>query len=297
EMKAERQQKPLIPYGWVRALLLFAAYLGLTVLINFLLPYLQTNAPAADPAQAQPSLLPYLYFIIAALVSFALVWVFLRFIDRQPFSSIGLSMSDKGTDALTALLLGIFLLCAGASVLFFTGQLRWTDNSFNGNELFISFGLLVIIALYEEVVFRGYVLNNLLNSVPRWPAIGISALAFTLAHVSNPSFAVLPLINILLAGVLLGINYSYTKNLWFSTCLHFAWNFMQGPVMGFQVSGLPFKSLLSHSLQGDEIVTGGKFGFEGSVVATALYLLAIALLVWAYQRKKVIAAAPVLQTK
>jgi membrane protease YdiL (CAAX protease family) len=296
-MKAERQQKPLIPYGWVRALLLFAAYLGLTVLINFLLPYLQTNAPAADPAQAQPSLLPYLYFIIAALVSFALVWVFLRFIDRQPFSSIGLSMSGKGTDALTALLLGIFLLCAGASVLFFTGQLRWTDISFNGNELFISFGLLVIIALYEEVVFRGYVLNNLLNSVPRWPAIGISALAFTLAHVSNPSFAVLPLINILLAGVLLGINYSYTKNLWFSTCLHFAWNFMQGPVMGFQVSGLPFKSLLSHSLQGDEIVTGGKFGFEGSVVATALYLLAIALLVWAYQRKKVIAAAPVLQTK
>ena len=84
---------------------------------------------------------------------------------------------------------------------------------------------------------------------------------------------------------LLGINYIYTKNLWFGILLHFSWNFFQGPLLGFEVSGLPLQSLLQHDIQGSELLTGGKFGFEGSLVATVLLTMAIVILAWVYEKK------------
>jgi membrane protease YdiL (CAAX protease family) len=134
-------------------------------------------------------------------------------------------------------------------------------------------------------VFRGYILNNLMESMNKWMALGISAALFMMAHGTNPGITFIAAINLFLAGLLLGINFIHTRNIWFAVCFHFSWNFFQGPVLGYEVSGLPLQSVLQPSLQGAWYITGGSFGLEGSFVATGLFLLALLLLYATYEKR------------
>jgi uncharacterized protein len=284
QMKPELHNKPIIPQGWLRVIVFVVFYFSLLLVAGFLLLYAQKQTPADNENKAVQGI-PYLLFIINAIISVAAVWLFRKIIDRRSFESIGFAIDKNGIHAGTGFFLGILLLCAGTTILFFSKNLFWTDISFNGNDLFISLGLMVIVAFYEEIVFRGYILNNLLASANKWLALFISAFIFALAHLANPDFSIVAAINIFLAGILLGINYIYTKNLWFAIMLHFTWNFFQGPILGYDVSGLHLQSLLQHDIQGNELLTGGKFGFEGSLLATLVCVLAIVALGWVYEKK------------
>ncbi|HEX4850555.1 MAG TPA: CPBP family intramembrane glutamic endopeptidase, partial [Puia sp.] len=101
----------------------------------------------------------------------------------------------------------------------------------------------------------------------------------------NPGMNFIPLINIFLAGILLGMNYIFTRNLWFAFLLHFAWNFFEGPILGYKISGINLPTLLQMDLKGDLLLTGGEFGFEGSVINTGLTVIAILILYWVYEKK------------
>jgi uncharacterized protein len=284
-MKAELHNKPRIPYGWLRALLFIIFYMALLLAVGIV--FYMVNAKTASPdtaATAQGSLL-YLSFIINALLSLGSVWLFRVFIDRRSVESLGLGIQQQGMHAGTGFFTGIFLVCAGTCLLYFTKNLQWTGMAFNANDLFISFGLMVIVALYEEFVFRGYLLNNLLQSMNKWAALLISAFVFALAHATNPGITIVAAANILLAGLLLGINYLYTRNLWYAIMLHFTWNFFQGPILGYDVSGIQLQSLFQHEVSGSTLLTGGPFGFEGSIVCTILLVIAAAVLVWIYEKK------------
>ncbi|MEO5592998.1 MAG: type II CAAX endopeptidase family protein [Chitinophagaceae bacterium] len=284
-MKPELNNKPGIPYGWLRALLFVAFYLAVLVIAGLVIALIVKKAPVTADKQIADQGIFYIAFIINAILSVAAVWLFRKIADRSSFESIGFAIDKNGSHAGAGFFLGIFLLCTGTCLLYFSKNLVWTDISFNGNDLFISFGLMVIVAFYEEIVFRGYILNNLLESVNKWLALIISAFIFALAHIANPGFSIVGAVNILLAGILLGLNYIYTKNLWFSIMLHFSWNFFQGPILGYEVSGMPLKSLLEHEMHGSKLLTGGKFGFEGSLIATLLYILAIGVFIWVYEKK------------
>ncbi|MBC7903861.1 MAG: CPBP family intramembrane metalloprotease [Gemmatimonadaceae bacterium] len=281
-MDSYKNTKPAIAQGWLRALLFVIFYFLITLSSGTLLMMLM---PAAETRQAEPDarLVP-LGFLVLAVVSMIVVWAFRKMIDRKSFASLGFEWTGNARHAGTGFALSVLLLCAGSLILFFMNHLQWTDIHFSGTDLFIGLGLMLIVAVYEETVFRGYILNNLLDSVNKWYALVFSAVLFALAHAANPNIAVLPVVNIFLAGLLLGINYIYTKNLWFGILFHFGWNFFQGPVLGYQVSGVNLGSVLEQDLKGDTFFTGGQFGFEGSVVASALYLLSVGLLVFLYNR-------------
>jgi len=282
-MKPYLNNKPLIAQGWLRALIFCVVYFAL-VFTAFLVMGIFHKLPAASVKDTANNV-PYLSFVAIAIISISLAWLFRTLVDRRTFNSLGFSFDKNGPHAGVGFFMGILLLCTGTCILFFSKNLAWTDISFNGNELFISFGLMVIIAFAEEIAFRGYILNNLLQSLNKWIALLVSALIFALAHLDNPDFSIIAAVNIFLAGILLGINYVYTKNLWFGIMLHFTWNFFQGPILGYEVSGLPLQSLFQHEVQGNKWLTGGGFGFEGSLVATLLCILAIVALVWVYEKK------------
>ena len=282
-MKPNLNNKPIIAQGWLRVVLFVVFYFSLLFVVSFMLGYFNKQSNAEKTTT--PKSIPYLLFIINAIISFGAVWLFRKIIDRRSFDSIGFSIDKNGVHAGTGFFLGILLLCSGTCILYFTKNLQWTDISFNGNDLFISFGLMVIVAFYEEIVFRGYILNNLLESANKWLALFISAIVFALAHLANPDFSVVGAVNIFLAGLLLGLNYIYTKNLWFGIALHFTWNFLQGPLLGYEGSGMQLQSLLQHHVQGNELITGGKFGFEGSLVASLVCVMAIVALALVYEKK------------
>jgi hypothetical protein len=139
-----------------------------------------------------------------------------------------------------------------------------------------------LASFYEELIFRGYILNNLMDSFPNWLALLISAILFMFFHWTSLGF--FPLANTLIMGLILGLNYIYTRNLWFSICFHIGWKFMVGPVLGFS-GDESFQTLLQTKMNGDENLTGGAIGLEGSVLLMAVSLLSLIILYLFLQKK------------
>jgi hypothetical protein len=134
-------------------------------------------------------------------------------------------------------------------------------------------------ALHEELVFRGYP-YQLLRRWKRWFAIALSSLVFAALHAGNSDVTALALLNIFLGGIVLALAYERHRRLWMPIGLHFAWNMMSGPILGYEVSGFAAReSLMTTMVIGPPLITGGGFGIEGSVVMTGVELAAI-LVLW-----------------
>lgn len=264
----------------MRAILLFTGYLLVSVAAAFTAGGVwATWHPTATAQQTIESPgFNALGLTIAAILAIPLVLVFRVWVDRRSITSMGLQWQGFSRQAMAGVLLSIVLLGLGSLILFATGNIWWTGVTFDAASFFSALGLFALIALEEELVFRGYMLNNLMESMDKWTALTITTVAFALVHLGNLHIDLVAVINLLAGGFLLGINYIYTRNLWFSLLFHCSWNFCQGSVLGYEVSGLDFQSLLHMEKNGSHLLTGGQFGFEGSLIATLL--LVITILVW-----------------
>jgi membrane protease YdiL (CAAX protease family) len=166
------------------------------------------------------------------------------------------------------------------------GNVSIQDTSIN-IPLLVGYVLLFAIgSLNEEIMIRGYILSNFCESMNLYIALLASLFLFAVIHLANANVTLLSVINIFLAGILLGIYYIHTRNLWLPISLHFSWNFFQGPVFGFEVSGVDVTGVIIQDIQGSDMVTGEPFGFEGSIIATLLMVISIVLLHYRYQDKK-----------
>jgi membrane protease YdiL (CAAX protease family) len=311
-MSDQAIKNPRIRQGWLRVVLFGCCFCLITLLIAIPAVLAVTDVRKedliADPVHTLSGLLAgnylWLMLVLELIISLISVGIFRLFIDRRSLMSLGLEFDGYLTEAVTGLLMGPALLGIVALLLLFSGHLEWTDIVLDGNQLFISLGLMMLIAFSEELVFRGYILGNLLDtlapdsrtdtagrhnglsaSTGKWIALSISAVLFAAFHFTNPGIHTLAFVNLFLAGMLLGINYIYTRNLWFSFLFHLSWNFFQGPLLGFRVSGLNLPSLLQAEPRGDLFITGGEFGLEGSILNTAVSLTALLVLAWAFGRK------------
>jgi 8-oxo-dGTP pyrophosphatase MutT (NUDIX family) len=144
---------------------------------------------------------------------------------------------------------------------------------------------LLAVAVSEEVVFRGYLLRAL--AAWRGPLVGVLATSvlFALVHSLNPNLNGLALLNLALAGVLLALAVERTGALWLAIAYHFAWNLTEGSILGMPVSGMAWNGLLTTIRpSGPALLTGGLFGPEGGLVATAILLLSL-LPLWALTRR------------
>jgi len=286
------RKRPLIRPGWLRVLI-FSSFYAISVLFTFKAAaemlestgLTDRGGKKTDPALLLNGDLLWLTVLTGLLLAFLVVYIFRRFVDRESFVSLGFDTEGWGNEALTGFFLAPALLGLGSLILFASGNLKWMDFDFDPGNLFIEMGIFIMAAFSEEIIFRGYILNNLMSSFNRWVALFISSVLFALAHFSAEGIGFLPLVNLFLGGLLLGINYSYTKNIWFAIFLHFSWNFFQGPALGFKVSSSTFHSLLQTELKGNPLITGGGFGFEGSFVYTALILSTLLILSFLYERK------------
>lgn len=268
---------PVIQQGWVRALVLFIVYIGIYFLTGAIAGAVWALRNTGTPVETiiHDPTLNALVLLVSGILAIATSLLFRRFIDRQPVYSMGFAWKGHQRDAWAGFLLGPVLLGIGSLILFSLHAIHWTDTRLHAGAIATGLVLFLFTALSEELVFRGYILNNLLSSLDKWPALGASALLFTLTHLGNAHLHPIALVNLLAGGLLLGINYIYTRNLWFSLFFHFSWNFFQGAVLGYEVSGFGLESIWHMERKGEELLTGGAFGFEGSVVATGLLVLGL----------------------
>jgi membrane protease YdiL (CAAX protease family) len=271
----------------MRALLFLFVFIGCSVLVALITGSIMGVSPFAPKKSIPDEQLRNITItslLINAIVAIALTVTFRRIIDRKPAKSLGLQWKSFEADASIGFCLGAALPGAATLLLYATGNLDWNEVHFVTGDLLLGFVLMVLIALTEELVFRGYILNNLLESMNKWTALAVSAAMFALAHGSNPGISSVAIANLLLAGMLLGINLIYTRNIWFAVLFHFSWNFIQGPVLGYTVSGLPLKGVLQPDLKGPWWLTGGEFGLEGSFITTCLFALAVLLFYFVYEK-------------
>jgi len=283
-----KYMQPMIKQGWLRALIFTICLLVFIFFAGKAMQFMNFHPTAQPGAGSRMSAEQYLYLglILSSVLSYLVVLFFRKIVDRQPVADLGLEWHNRKAHAATGFFLGLLLLGIGTLLLVTTGNLEWTDIFPDGRSLFVSLGLMAMIAFTEELVFRGYILNNLMQSMNKWNALLLSALVFALFHGGNPGIHVIALVNLFVGGLLLGINYVFTKNLWFGILLHFSWNYYQGPVLGYEASGIHLNGLLQQERTGNSLMTGGLFGFEGSILCGVLALLAAVTLGYAYTKKR-----------
>jgi uncharacterized protein len=286
------QKEAVIKQGWLRVLLFCICFFVFQMVTGVLLGLIVmaiTKAGSLTEAMQQMRENSSLSILIIVgfnfISSMLLVFLFRRLVDRKSIYSLGWDFSNYKIHALVGLLAGITSLGLGTFILIALKNLHFTGWNVDGKEIIFSLGIMVFVAIAEELMFRGYILNNLMQSANKYAALIISALLFAIAHNANPDFNWLSFINIFLAGLFLGINYIYTQNLWYAVLLHFSWNFFQGPVLGYDVSGLKFESIFIQETSGNPLITGGAFGFEGSAIASVMMIMFTVVLWMAYEQK------------
>ena len=136
-------------------------------------------------------------------------------------------------------------------------------------------GALALPALSEEIIFRGLPLLLLAGVIGQWPAVVLTSVAFGLSHLGNPEATVLGLVNISLAGVLLGTVFFTPGGIWAAWGAHLGWN-LSLAALGAPVSGLPLSiPYLQYDPGGPAWVSGGAFGPEGGVLGSVAMLAGV----------------------
>lgn len=261
--------------GWLRVLLVVPVYVLFIGLLQFLSAI--TFQFPLNLTQQLSSLDECLLMVFSLLGTLVLVALFTRLVDREPLRVLGLYTAGRTVEFFysVGLIIFGFLLCYLS--LEFNGQLIYQGANWNGREMLLSIGIYLAIAVSEEVLLRGYVLRNLLLSFQLPVALSISALLFSAMHLFNAHVSVLGLFNLFLAGIALGIAYLIRRSLWLPITIHFCWNFIQTH-LGFPVSGNNAYSLIDIYMPEKNILNGGDFGIEGSLLAIVFQLVGIYVL-------------------
>ena len=270
--------------GWLRVLFIiipFVLFVGVFQMIGMMVLGLKPSMHHFIPNTFQTTVLE-LFMLMA---TFAVVGIFRRWVDRESFRSLGFGLKDVKEESLMGLSLGLVMMAAGFLLLLSLREISWEGTNPDAVKLVLSLVLFIAVGFTEELIFRGYILNNLMRSMNRYVALVVSSILFSLVHMGNDNFNVISFVSILFAGLLLGLPYIFTKSLWLPVTLHFSWNFFQGTIFGFNVSGNTEYALINQSRNADTLLNGGKFGFEGSILSIIFVALAITFL-WVYYRRK-----------
>ncbi len=220
-----------------------------------------------------------------------------RLLDRRRFGDFGFHFGRQWwSDFGFGLALGAVLMALIFGVEYAAGWVRITASPVNQypewsfTAWILSNGIFYLcVGIYEELISRGYLLRNLAEGLriariqPRTAvliAYLISSSIFGLLHLGNPNASLISTLNLILAGLFLGLGYALTGELGISIGLHITWNFFQGVVFGFPVSGTgSVASFIGIQQLGPDWMTGGAFGPEAGVMGLAAMAIGFGI-VW-----------------
>jgi membrane protease YdiL (CAAX protease family) len=266
--------KLIIPYFFIVGLFQWIAYYNLGLEIN--------NIEMVHKTPFQ-SLIVSFATLLGTLIT---IWLMMKFADEKPFHTLGFKNHLIGKDICKGIFLGFIIMLLGFSILYFTNQIEVQNVVFDSKSFFFGLFLFIFVGIAEEVLVRGYILKNLLASFNNYIALFISAIIFSVLHLGNPFMDFISFTQLFVIGFLFGIPYVITRKLWFSIALHFSWNFFQGTVFGFNVSGNQHFSIIQTKFNTPTIWNGGYFGFEGSILCLLLQLMVISVILFEYRKKR-----------
>lgn len=218
---------------------------------------------------------------VIIILSVVLFW---KVFDKKPLRDMGITPVKEGyRDFLKGLAFGIIAISTVFIILLVTGNVSVAKGLAHPEFTFdMLTGLLmfILVGFGEEIFSRGYCMTVLNQTGNRWVVVLVSSMIFSILHAVNPNVSALGLINIFLVGVLFAYMVLKTGSIWMPIGFHITWNYLQGNIFGFEVSGQEIQGgLYSTRYITENIVNGGKFGPEGGI-ATTIILLIFFVIIW-----------------
>jgi uncharacterized protein len=267
---ARAQRTFWVADGELRAVWKLSAYFAVWVLVFFAWVIIASLLPLPMYSPLLQSSIFLAAVLVAALFG-------MRAVDRAPFAAIGFGGRQAarhfaiGLGVSAGMMGGVFLVeivtgTAGVRIAVITvGQ--------SAGILVSGFALYSIVGFAEEILLRGYPFRVLLRATNPTATLLVTSVIFSLIHLANPGISVPALCNIGLAGIWLGKARLVTGRLWLPIGLHTGWNFLQGTVFGYPVSGVLEGGVFRTDALGAAWWTGGMFGPEGGALATCILVL------------------------
>jgi len=223
--------------------------------------------------------------IVAAAAMLGLYALFVKWFEKHKAQDIPLKR--LAIEAIKGLGIGFVLFLIVVLIMMLFGLYRieniGTDKPLN---IISAFFLFLLVGTGEEIIFRGVLFRWIDEKWGFITALIVSSALFGLMHIFQPNATVWSSLAIAVeAGLLLGAAYKYSGTLWLPIGIHWAWNFTQGNIFGFEVSGSDAgASLINASVSGPDWLTGGAFGAEASVITVSLGLILSAWFIWRITR-------------
>lgn len=264
-------------------------FLGMTALI--LVGFVLFRGMDANQFLPLPSMTRSMLFLSSSVNIVAVIMMYFMF-ERKQRWSLGWQQQHRLKAGLEGAGWGIFMITVTFFIIWLFGGIQITgftlDQSvFEG--LFFAIIVFALVAVGEELLCRGYWYGLIRKDFGPIAAIIVTSVVFASLHLFNENILqnTVPLINLILAGVLFGVSREVTGGLWVPIGIHFTWNLFQGNIYGFAVSGLPMESsIIRIEAVGSELISGGGFGAEGSMITTVILLIFTFFIARWYQKHK-----------
>lgn len=269
------------------------------------------SMPAFDPESPQPSpemvnaLMPdnaleqTIYLVFAFVPIFIILWLWLRFYEKRSLWTIGMEWAGAGWKYGRGLLIGVVMFAASIGISGALGYIAFEQGNPQQQGLSALGGVLLVYLGWtvqgpaEEAIARGWMLPTI--GARYRPLLGVllSSVIFAAYHSCNPNLGFIAVLNLFLFGVFAALFALYEGGLWGVFGIHAAWNWAQGNLFGFEVSGGPAVggTLFNLMETGPDAITGGPFGPEGGLSVTVILVISCGLVLWLANNRPEIAPA------
>lgn len=266
--------KMIIVFG--RILFFLIIYIVTVTVLNLVVYLILKINPFIDnnPSLHQSLLSAFTNFLAVIFV----IFIYKKNVILKNISSIRFDIREFRRNTFLGFFAGGGIIIIGFIINYLIGSIEIKLSSHILSPLILNSIVFFLIAFSEELIFRGFVLNQLIEIMSKYWALVISALIFSLFHTFNPNFSVISFVNVFLAGILLGLLFIRLKSLYAPIIQHFSWNYFQGPICGYKISGIEINdTLFVNTINSNNLINGGNFGFEGSLVCLALLIAVVTL--------------------
>ncbi len=228
--------------------------------------------------------------LLLVLLLVVYVWM-LRVLDQVPrrrLAAMGLPGGRRALgDTIFGLLLGTAMVIFTVAIIGWKGDLHIDADAHGLKTGTLLVEVLIVLstaAMAEEIGFRGYPFQRLVEATGPGGAIGLLSAVFGAVHLANPNPSLIGLLNTMLIGIVFSVAYLRARTLWLPWGMHWAWNAVLGAGVGLPVSGLDMSVGIRAKATGPLWLTGGAYGPEASLAATIAVLAALAVVLLAFHR-------------
>lgn len=214
-----------------------------------------------------------------------IIW---RYVMKRPLSNMGLrSIRSHKKELIAGLIFGAVSMSVVFCIIILTGNAKvvsWKPQF--SIDILLYLLVFIMVGFAEEIFGRGFIMATLRRTKNIPVVVIVSSIIFALLHSGNSGIDIIPYMNITLVGLLLAYIYLRSGNIWMAIGYHITWNYLQGNIFGFPVSGTHSKGLFTVIYEENNIINGSIFGPEGGIVVTAVVLLGFLFVKKYYKNKE-----------